>query len=91
MISRWIVDAAKLCLHGFANWLGFIVPLPDWVSDATGYLYNACVDAGKLLKWMIPNETIYNWLLSTAIVLIGMWLVSKIVGIALKLYDTVLI
>lgn len=91
MISKGVINVAKVILRDLANMLGFIIPLPDWVDDGIGYLRLAVSDAASLLKWVIPNEGIYNWLLASAIIVFSAWLMSKLIGFVLKLYDIILI
>lgn len=91
MISSAIISSAKFVLRGLADMLGFIIPLPDFVDSGIGYLRLAVSSASGMLKWVVPNESIYNWLLASALICFGGWLVSKIVGFCLKLYDILLI
>lgn len=90
-MSKWIIDRAIDLLKGFANLFGGIIPLPEWATTAINYLLNTVAMAGNMLKWLIPNETIYNSLIAIALVYVGVWLTSKIVGFAIRLYDLILV
>lgn len=90
-MSKWIIDRAVGLLKGFANLFGGIIPLPDWATIAINYLLSFVATAGNMLKWMIPNETIYNSLIAIALIYVGVWLTSKIIGFAIRLYDLILV
>lgn len=90
-MSKWIIDRAVGILKGLANIFGGIIPLPDWATTAINYLLSFVASAGDMLKWMIPNETIYNSLIAIALIYIGVWLSSKIIGFAIRLYDLILV
>lgn len=91
LLSKTLINTAITLLKGLADLVGGIVPLPEWAETALGYLFNAISAGSGLLKWVIPNETIYNSLISIALIYIGVWLASKIIGFAIRLYDLILV
>lgn len=91
MLTKYIIDGAKVLLLQFCKMTGAIVPLPDWASTALNYLFNAIRSASGLITWIIPNETIYYSLVGIALGIVTAWLISKIVGFAIRLYDLLLV
>lgn len=91
MLTKTIIDGAKMLLLQFCKMTGAIVPLPDWTNTALNYLFNAIGSASGLVTWIIPNETIYYSLVGIALGITAAWLVSKIVGFAIRLYDLLLV
>lgn len=91
MLLNSVIGAAKGLLRALCNGIGGIIPLPEWASDSINYILNAVAMASNLLKWVCPNELVYNSLISMAIVIVSAWLVSKIIGVLLRLYDLILV
>lgn len=91
MLSKAIIETAKLLLRQLVNLTGGIIPLPDWAQTGLNYILSAVANGANMLKWIIPNEYIYNSILAIAISLLTVWVVSKIVGFAIRLYDLLLV
>lgn len=91
MLTKSIITTAKMFLMSLINMLGGIIPLPDWAGDTLNYLFSAVANGANLIKWIIPNETIYESILALAIGCFSVWVTSKIIGFCIRLYDLILV
>lgn len=86
MISKALMKFLFVMISKFMDFTGLEVDIiPDWLSEASGYVLLVFEKGVSMVSFLIPNQTVYNFLINTTVDLFSAMLIFELIALFTRL------